>query len=153
MSITFYLATRDDAGRIGPACDGHTLGWTCDAPQCADDVAFYGQCDHLDAVIDACPVCSASLNLSNANAVDVLGRLGVEFDWCGVIDGADLLGRAMVGNVGADDSGIAAADISAGRGARVIDCGRPAGYFADRLGRLADIATVAGERGLLVAWA
>lgn len=88
------------------------------------------------------------VNMSNSNARGVIERLGLEFDYCGSIDPDDLLGRAMVANVGRDDSGVR--DVADGN---FIDCGLPAGYYADRMAQLVDVALYARDNGLMVQWA
>jgi hypothetical protein len=53
-----------------------------------------------------------------------------------------------------DDSGGAAADLTAGRpGATFIDCGLPAGYFAQTFDRLHALADEAVRLGRDVVWA
>ena len=90
-----------------------------------------------------------TLNVSNRNAALIIERLGVEFDYCGSIDADDLLGRALVGNVGRDDSGDPAIEIAP----NFIEGGLRAGYFDDRLGEIVEIATWAKANGAFVAWA
>lgn len=101
---------------------------------------------------EECEICSAAVNMSNANAAQVIERLGLDFDYCGTIAAADLLGRAMLGTVGRDDSGVPSVEDRGENGARVIECGLPAGYFAARLGSLADLATLALARGVGITW-
>jgi len=90
------------------------------------------------------------VSVSNANAVAVLDRLGYDFDPsdpCGESTAVDFLGRAMTANVGLDDSGLRVV-----QDGNMIDCGRRAGYFGDRMGQLAVLATEAQARDLLVVW-
>lgn len=154
MSTTFSLATIEENG-TGLACVV-SHGSTCDvAEHLLDEYAhpFPGYC--VPCAIDereACEVCSLSVNVSEHNAALILERLGVEFDYCGMIDPADLLGRAMVGNIGRDDSGVASTEDRGERGARMIDCGLRAGYYEDRFGRLAELASAAVRLGLVVSW-
>jgi len=93
------------------------------------------------------------VNVSNSNAFALFDRLGIEADYCGSMAAGDFLGRAMVANVGRFDDGIeSATDVGEG-GATFIDCGLRSGYFEDRMSSLANLASAAATRGLLVAWA
>ena len=158
MSITFVLANRLDNGDIVPACMVNHYAAPCvavgaEAAEHAEDRAHYNMCDCSEVARDECGICSLSLNVANGNAALILERLGVEFDYYGEIDGADLVGRAMVGNVGRDDSGVASSEDRREGLATVIDCGVRPGYFEDRLGVLAELGLAAAERGCLVSWA
>jgi hypothetical protein len=150
MSITFSIARRRDDGSIIRGCplseDHRTCRGTCEDPE------FYGYCECVVDAIGSCPECSLSLNISNANAAQILDRLGIEFDHCGAFDPADLFGRAAVGNIGRDDSGVAASVIGGNGRVALIECGLPAGYFEDRLGALTRLAQYAIEHGTLVSW-
>jgi len=153
MSITFSLASRRDDGVVDTICpdaDAHRVcSGRCDDPS---DFAAYGYCECVMAAAGRCEFCSASVNVSNTNAAQILDRLGIEFYACGVIDPADLFGRAVVGNIGRDDDGTPAfVDERPGR-VTEIDCGLRAGYFDDRLGSIAELASLALERGMVVAW-
>lgn len=154
MSITFAIARRRDDGLIVQGCpdsEAHrACHGTCEDPE---DFEFYGCCGCVTDALDACPECSLSLNVSNTNAAQIIDRLGVEFDYCGVIDPADLFGRAAVGNIGRDDSGMETTVIGGDGRATLVECGLPAGYFEDRLGALAHLAQYAIEHGTLVSWA
>jgi hypothetical protein len=153
MSITFSLCSRLDDGSFSSVCpdsEAHRVcHGTCDD---AEDFVAYGYCECvMDAEAD-CSFCSAGINVSNTNAAQILERLGIEFDYCGHFDPADLFGRAAVGNIGRDDSGIATT-VEGGDGcATLIECGLRPGYFEDRLGRLAELAQDAIQRGMLVSW-
>ncbi len=99
------------------------------------------------------------LNVSNANAYALLERLGYEVTDDGIIGDTtpdDMLGRAMVGNVGRDDSGTDPVETPGewfGGGATMIDCGRRDGYFEDRMTALVALATEAQTRQVMVMWA
>lgn len=155
MSITFYLTTT--TGDLACAVS-HGAGCTSAEHLASDawsDLPGHDMCyDCREEQIDACPVCSLSLNVSNVNGAQILASLGVESDYCGSIDPADLLGRSLLGPVTTDDSGIApTVDGGPGTGrAMLVECGLPAGYFAERFGRLADLASSAMAHGLVVAW-
>lgn len=148
MSITFSLQTP--SGDF--LCSGHGRNCTV-AEHLLDPYNMPGVCyDCREVELDACELCSLDVNMANGNAALVLERLGVEFDYCGSIDPAELLGRAMVGNIGRDDSGVASSEDRGEGGAAIIDCGLRPGYFADRFGALADLATAAIERGAVISW-
>ncbi|HUW00899.1 MAG TPA: hypothetical protein VMW08_00980 [Acidimicrobiales bacterium] len=132
MSVTFATATTLPDGTIDSRCPTG-----CDT--------YENPCDR----------CALSVNVANGNAVLILERLGLdsgEYGIYGEAPAADFLGRALLGNVGRDDSGTAAtADQLEGQ-ATIIDCGIRAGYFGDTLGRLADLADYASRNGLLISW-
>jgi hypothetical protein len=154
MSISFTLASRTDNGSIDASCpDAATHRARC-LGTCSDPTDFtdYGCCDCTDAAEAECLHCSTQLNVSNDNAHQILERLGIDFDHCGVIDPADLFGRAAVGNIGRDDSGVTTIESKRPGRATIIECGVAPGYFEDRLGQIAELASIALERGLLVAW-
>jgi hypothetical protein len=92
--------------------------------------------------------------MNNTNAQMVLSRLGYSTgeDLAGEAIPDDLLGRAMLGNVGQDDSGIATVDVTEPGHAQIIECGVEPGYFTGRMAQLAELATEAKARGLMVVW-
>jgi len=95
-----------------------------------------------------------SVNVSNANAFALLDRLGIEDpDYCGSIEAEDFLGRTMVANVGRPDDGVGSAEFRGEGGCTVIDCGVRPGYFDDRMGSLATLASIALGGGYFVSWA
>ena len=150
MSVTFRAIYENAEGVLVGACTGHR--YTCDC----DEHAAYFYCDHVHertmAAEDACDACSLEVNVSNANAALLLERLGVEFDYCGTVDASDFLARAMLANVGRDDSGTATVTDSGGGGATMVDCGLRPGYYGDRFDSLAALATWCAARGYLVGW-
>lgn len=162
MSVTFtfarYIETADHGTVLAHGID---CSHTCPTPTTCDDAMVYGPtcCEHVYDATNACGCEAFDVNVSNANAVAILNRLGLDHDVeYGIIGSAtpdDLLGRAMVGNVGRDDSGVAdATDGGPGTGyATFVDCGVRAGYYADTLDRIARLATEAAHRGMMVAWA
>lgn len=101
------------------------------------------------------------VNLANTNARMVLSILGMteeSEDLCGSIDGEDLLGRVLVAMAeDRDDTGVASAVIGGSalgqRGATMVDCGLPAGYFAERFGALHALAAEAARLGRPVTFA
>jgi hypothetical protein len=156
MSISFYAATTTD-NYTAMACNvKHGAGCTSTEHFEMDawmDIPGYDLCFECQGEQeDACPICSLTMNVSNNNAMLLIERLGVEFDYCGVIDPADLLGRSMVANVGLDDSGMKPTVDTLGGGATMIDCGLAPGYFTERFGALANLATYAMDHGFVIAW-
>ena len=84
---------------------------------------------------------------------------GEAFDLCGLRSTARTSSAASCSRIAADrdDSGVASAVIggaSLGQsGATMIDCGLPAGYFADRFGALHALGLEAARLGRPVQWA
>lgn len=151
MSVTFSLASKTDEG-TDSTCADYEAHRICDNVDHLADLADYGTCDCQENARHACVWCGSAVNVSNSNAMLILERLGVEFDYCGSLDPADLLGRAMVGNVGRDDSGAPSATLVEPGKATVVDCGARAGYFEDRLGSLASLANLAIRYGAVIQW-
>jgi hypothetical protein len=158
MSVTFTFGSYVEHPQFGTVLE---CGVQCDhrrPESCCEDAALYfGWCDHAETAQDACGCKAFDVNVSNANAVDILTRLGYEFDPedpFGQASAEDFLGRATVGTVGFDDSGDPAqVDGGPGTGrATFIDCGRPAGYFDRTFTRLSVLATEAKDRDVLVVW-
>lgn len=142
MSITFYLEVRPN--------DRHSHGF-CPA-ECEEFVA-YRYCDHIEDERAACPDCSLEVNVSNTNAALILERLGVEFDYCGSLSADEAYSRAMLANVGRDDSGQAASVSKAEGGATWVDCGLEAGYFDRQMSRIATLAEAGMAQSRKVVWA
>jgi len=120
-------------------------------------ITFYAAQETEDAegrIINMVRSLSAfEVNVSNSNAFALLDRLGIEADYCGTMTAEDFLGRTMVANVGRFDDGIESTTERGQGGATIIDCGLRPGYFEDRMSSLAELASAAATRGLLVAWA
>jgi hypothetical protein len=113
------------------------------------------------------------VNVSNTNAVHLLGLLGLtgdgtaladreadplavpEVELVGEADAGDFLGRVLIAlAVNPADAGTATIS-SGGPGtgtALMVDCGRRAGYSEDRLGELRTVAEAARAAGRTVAW-
>ena len=119
-----------------------------------EDFDFYRYCDHVEAAVEACGCERFDVNLSNANAAAVLERLGVpaEDELVGGMEADEFLGRAMVANVGRDDSGLATVRYAGGAGATIYDVGVRPGYFDSTTSRLIALATEAKARQLYVVW-
>ena len=78
-----------------------------------------------------------AVSVTSVHAVLILGRLGYDVETpFGLVDADDLLGRAMVANVGRDDTGTDPAEDG-----NVTDCGARPGYFASVMDRLAALAS------------
>lgn len=158
MSVTFSFAQYVEAG-VEPGAilvHGIRCDHECDSPLPCEDHAIYGYCDHIAAAKAACGCERFDLNLSNANAAAVLERLGYEADPHGLYgeaDPDDVLGRAMVANVGRDDSGLRDEEGRGAGGAVFIDCGRRVGYFDEAMSSLVALANEAKRRGVMVGWA
>lgn len=120
-----------------------------------DECAHYGiystaVCDIDDAL---------DVNVANTNARMLLVALGLDADGdlCGSADGSDFLGRVLLAlAVDRDDSGVRSAVVGGAEvgqsGATMIDCGLPAGYFAERFGALHALAAEAARLGREVHW-
>jgi hypothetical protein len=156
MTSTFTFASYIETSTGTVLVHGIRCDHYCPIERGCEDAQMYmGYCDHVEAAKAACGCDDFDVNLSNANALDVLNRLGLDADpeaLYGDIDPDDLLSRAMVANVGLDDSGVASVEDVFGNGARMIDCGRRAGYFDDVMARLADLAVEAKRRNVLIGW-
>lgn len=106
------------------------------------------------------------VNVSNMNAVTLMRALGfdvdaMEGDYYGNIDGEDFLGRVLVAMAEErDDSGVRPVVVGGvdfdgtrvSRGATMIDCGLPEGYFSERFGALHALASEAVRLGRNVVW-
>lgn len=115
-----------------------------------EDCQAYG-C-YTQAVMDA-PT-HLDVNLSCFNARTMLTVLGLpdSEELCGTADGADFLGRVLLAMAtDRDDTGVASVEVG-GPGARMIDCGLPAGYYADRFAALHTLATEAVRLGRDITW-
>lgn len=153
MSVYFQFNLPQGVDRpVG--CDGHV----CPDPlgPCVDDLLYYGICDHMEAARAECCCEKFIVNVANANAAMIFDRLDIDVadDFCGVIDAQDLIARAMLANVGRDDSGVdVMSDGGPGTGrAAWHDHGLRPGYFADVMERLADLGKAAHDRGYSVAY-
>ncbi len=96
------------------------------------------------------------MNVSNINAIEILGALGLVDEWgvrmAGEVSADDMLGRVLVAlGVAPKDEG-RPASILPGKGMQVIDCGREPGYLQKRLRELRTLAEWCRERHLPVMW-
>lgn len=147
MSVTFTFYNKGE-NFIGTSCSHE-----CSTEGGCEEHRLYHYCDHMFEASNACAECALEVNVSNTNAAAVLDRLGVEFDYCGTMEADDLLGRALVANVGRDDSGVPSVEDTGRNGATIIECGLRAGYFDGTMGRLVALANAAAERGHGIGWA
>jgi hypothetical protein len=144
------LGPVDGYDAIVPLIDAHKA--TCDECQ-AYGLYSRAVCDVSDAL---------DVNVANTNARILLDALGVHadgdsFDLCGSLSGEDFLGRVLLAIAAdRDDTGVASAVIggaSLGQaGATMIDCGLPAGYFAERFSALHALALEAVRLGREIHW-
>lgn len=155
MSVTFSFNLPDGV-RFPVGCPGEHVCPDPSGDACRDDLAVYGLCDHIVEGREACCCERFDVNVSNANAALICERLEIDVDpecVAGRINAQDLIARAMLANIGRDDSGVAHAESIGGRGAHMIDCGVRPGYFDDVMGRLADLGKAAHDRGYSVSFA
>lgn len=93
------------------------------------------------------------VNMTNVNAVRVLGELGLDPDE-GYCEAEDFLGRILLATaITPYDAGVPSVQDHTPGGPTVIDCGRGEGYLQDRFGDLREIADQAVELGRGVVWA
>lgn len=144
MSVTYMFAEPTEHGPvIGLRCE------TCDDlfPRFDDDsdTAWNTYVAHRDT----CDSRRFDVNVSNTNALAIHERLGLDTDpYADVCDPDAILAAAMLANIGRDDTGTHTVT-----NGNVIDFGVRPGYYDDRMGQIADLATEAKRRGLLVGWA
>ena len=96
-----------------------------------------------------------SVNVANRNARELLTIIGLDSeDLWGSLDASDFLSRCMLAMVEERDDSVVSDMVYCQHpsGPRFIDMGRPAGYLTEKLGLLADVATVALQAGRAVMW-
>lgn len=116
------------------------------------DECNYGGC-YANAVVDV----DVSINLSNMNALMILGILGIDANMddgiVGSLDGADFLSYAMIALAAERDNAAVPSVVESNAGcATMVHCGLPEGYVEDTLSVLADLATEAMRLGRRVVW-
>jgi hypothetical protein len=157
MSVTFTFGEYVEDAKHGVILvHGIDCRHGCDSPEPCEYYAIYRTCDHREDAIAKCGCEAFDVNMSNANALAVLERLGLPADYADLAGSAspdDFSGRALVANIGRDDSGIPVTESQEPGCATVIDCGIDAGYFEDRMSALAGLAAEAAKRQMLVVWA
>jgi len=166
MSVTFQIESIPTGAFTAHCYEGDTTlgpveGYEAIVPvleahkaECTECAAYgiYSQavCDVDDAL---------DVNVANTNARTLLVALGLDDggDLSGGVSGEDFLGRVLLALAAdRDDSGVRSAVIG-GRdlgqsGATMIDCGLPAGYFAERFGALHALGLEAVRLGRDVHW-
>lgn len=132
-----------------------THGYTGGLAVCGDDYCAYGLMSIQAIESDPAP----DLNVSNTNAMHLLGLLGLpaEPDECGSLGGSttaeDFLGRVLLAQaVSPSDAGVPVTATVGQSGAVLIDMGRRVGYADDRLTSLRTLADFAVDRGRTVQW-
>lgn len=80
------------------------------------------------------------VNLANGNAFQALERLGLDAEYGGAHDAIDFQARAMLANIGKDDSGLRAEVSTGAGGCTWIEGGQREGYWEDVMDRLAAMA-------------
>jgi hypothetical protein len=150
MSITFYIGEERDDGAIWPAesCDC-SRRW-CDA--C--DAAWAKDLDAPDQF--SCDVCDSEINMSNANAGDLLVWVGLPNEYCGNVSASDLapILRRRLWDESRNHDAATSGEESGGPGTgqcRMISMGRTSGYLRQRCEQLLATCERAGDR--LIVWA
>lgn len=130
---------------------GHTGGFAV----CDDDYCLNGMMSVLPMESDPAP----DLNVSNTNAMHLLGLLGLpsEPDECGTLSGSttaeDFLGRVLLAQaINPADAGVPATSTAGQGGTVLIDMGRRLGYADERLTTLRELADFAVSRDRDVQW-
>ena len=154
MSVTFIAAAWQEHPKFGRvlsslrSCDC-SRRWcdACDAAWAKDESAP----DQF-----SCEVCDHELNVSNANARDLLAWLGLVADseLCGDIDARELAAkcrRRLWEESRNHDAAVAGFEDKREGRATMIDCGRSADYLRERTAQLLSVAEFAGDN--LVGWA
>ncbi|MBM4569106.1 hypothetical protein GS489_00960 [Rhodococcus hoagii] len=91
------------------------------------------------------------VNMSNTNAVTLLGLLGLDTEGFGDCPADDFLGRVLVAAaLSPADEGVPAH--TTGGAPRMVECGRRSGYIQGRLGDLHRLATWAVAHDRAVQW-
>lgn len=135
MSVTFYPVRFDEGA------DRYEWIFNCDCLEKSADIE--------EPPFPDCEICrDIHINLANRNAWDLLSWLGIEPDYCGVIQARDLAARCrrrLWNEPRNHDEGIET--IVSGR---FIDCGREPGYLRRQTERLLFVAEKAGDH--FVSW-
>lgn len=150
MSVTFYIGALEEiSGRIMPIdrCDCMTR-WCRDA-------------DEADRLLEpapspySCESCEAEINVSNANAANLLRWIGLDSeDLCGSMPAAEmapLLRRRLWDEDRNHDPAIEAEEVAEPGSARVIHSGRRPGYIRGRCAELLALCERAGK--WMIVWA
>lgn len=143
MSLHFTFATIADDG---VTCIGLLHDHSCPDPDNCDDARMYSPqcCDHADDLTAACGCKDYDCSISNVNAVAVFQALGLDFDYCGVIDPDVLLGSALLASAFDHDGMLVTCPLGGPT---------PAQAQPRHFDGLAALAVAAKARGFLVGWA
>lgn len=95
----------------------------------------------------------AAFNVHNAGGFAVLESIGIEADYCGSHDAADVHARCVAWRAadGRAHGTFPASDVR-GAGARMVTCGVDRAYVAERIARLEELARIAAGEGAAVGW-
>lgn len=175
MSVTFS-ATQPIIGSVvrcfehdatAVPFDTHNEAWgylravqagTAERPLTCAAACFeaYGSMCGSMLVNAAYPEVLPEVNMANTNARDVLQALGVDpeaEDWAGSFEASDLEARAMLALAFLSESpALESIAYANANGAKIIECGREAGYVQSRLAEIRALAALAAERGYSVGW-
>ena len=95
----------------------------------------------------------AAFNVHNAGAAAILASIGIEWDYCGSHDAADVHARCVAWRAtDARAHGTFPAADERGYGARMVTAGIDRAYVAERIGRLEELARIAAAEGGEVGW-
>lgn len=166
MSVTISPATHEFPQDWGITCYADGEGtWIGGAADYRSALAL--RAEHLEhcteCVAYGCYTSSRTVgfdvpevNMANRNAQDMLVLLGiaVEDGLCGGMAAEDFQGRVLVARALAHtvDQALVPITYAEDGGAEYTDCGREAGYLAERLEQLATVAEFAVEHGVEVTW-
>lgn len=144
-----------------PDLTGMVYGEACETVQAWYEAEGLGSAERWERGIRLTSTVPAvahipTVNLANGNARELLMVLGLPMDdegMCGREHGEVFLARVLMALAEdrVDDERPTWEDTGA-RGARVIYCGRPAGYVNDTLQRLAEVARACYEANRYVVW-
>lgn len=96
-----------------------------------------------------------SVQVSNANAFDLLRFVGIKAEGCGTRPAGEVEGACLIalGMRGADEDRALPVRASGGHGqAHMIECGRREGYLRERADQLRELAQAARAGGYSVSW-
>lgn len=95
----------------------------------------------------------AAFNVHNAGGMAILESIGIEPDYCGSHDAADVLARCVAWRAtDAEAHGTFPASDVRGDGARMVTVGVSREYVAHRVGCLEELARIAVGEGAAVGW-
>lgn len=97
----------------------------------------------------------AAFNVHNAGGYAILRTIGIEPDYCGTADAADVVARCVTWRaVDAPARGVVEPRVTGGDGhAIMVECGVGYEYVAERIARLEALARIAvAEDGAAVGW-